>query len=141
MFQDGRAILVVDNLPERRARVACILADEGFAVTPAGEGLSALRALAAQRYSLIIASAGLPGSLDGAATVRRARQRQPWLKALFIAEAAGWQARGNPDTDDVIAAPFERWEVLGCTFELLQRQTLPEATDLARSIRAERRVS
>jgi CheY-like chemotaxis protein len=134
MYPEGQDILVVDDNRDRRERIACILGAEGFAVTPAAEGLAALRAIGARDYALIVAAARLPGSLDGATTVRQARARQPWLKALFVEDRAIRPACGNPDTDDVIAAPFERHELIGCTFELLQRGTA-EMADLSRRAR------
>jgi DNA-binding response OmpR family regulator len=140
MYPEGQEILVVVDDRERRERVARILASEGFAVTEAAEGLAALRATAARRYSLIVAAARLPGSLDGETTVRQARARQPWLKALYIEERAIRPMRGNPDIDDYIAAPFERHELIGCTFELLQRGAA-DAADLARRLRTELRAS
>ena len=141
MYADGREILAVVHEPERRERIVRILAGEGFAVTAASEGLSALRAVGAQHYSLIIASAALPGSLDGATTVRCARQRQPWLKALYVAEAASRPTLADPETDDVITVEFQRWELLGCTFELLQREAMGDAADLVRRIRTELKAS
>jgi DNA-binding response OmpR family regulator len=141
MYPDGRAILVVVNEPERRERIVRILVDEGFAVTAAAEGLAALREIGRQRYALAIVGVGLPGSLDGPTTVRRARKRQPWLKALYTDETARRPACDNSGTDDFIAAPFERRELLGCTFELLQRGATPDADDLARRIRTELRAS
>jgi CheY-like chemotaxis protein len=141
MYADGREILVVVHEPKRRERIVRILAGEGFAVTVASEGLSALRAAGARHYSLIIASTALPGSLDGPSTVRRARQRQPWLKALYVADAAGRPALANPETDDVITVEFQHWELLGCTFELLQREPMADVADLVRRIRTELRAS
>jgi len=141
MYPDGQEILVVIHEPERRERIVRILADEGFAVTEAAEGLSALRAAGERRFSLVVASLHLPGSLDGVTTVRRARARQPWLKALFTADAATRPPRGDPEIEDFIAAPFERRELIGCTFELLQRGALAETADLARRIRTELRAS
>jgi len=140
MYPDGQEILVVIDDAERRERVARILADEGFAVTAAGEGLAALRSISTQHYALVLAATLLPGSLDGTTTVRQARARQPWLKALYIDEGRAWHHRGNPDMDDVITAPFERHELIGCTFELLQRGTA-ETADLTRRLRAEARAS
>jgi CheY-like chemotaxis protein len=138
MYPDGQEILVVIDDAERRERVTRILADEGFAVTAAAEGLAALRSVGAQRYALVLAATRLPGSLDGLTTVRRARAWQPWLKALYIDDGDTRRDRGNPDTDDFIACPFERHELIGCTFELLQRGA--ETADLARRMRAESRV-
>jgi CheY-like chemotaxis protein len=140
MYLQGQEILVVVDEPERREWVARVLAEEGFAVIAVAEGLAALRAIGGQHFALIVAAARLPGSLDGTTTVRQARARQPWLKALYIEEGAGRRDRGNPDTEDVITAPFERHELIGCTFELLQRSTT-EAADLARRVRTQSRAS
>jgi CheY-like chemotaxis protein len=141
MYPGGREILVVVNDLARRERIARILTEDGFAVTETAEGLAALRAVGSRRFSLIVADMSLPGSLDGLTTVRRARQRQPWLRALYTGKAARRPIQVNPDTDDFIAAPFERWELLGCTFELLQRGEMAGASDLARRVRAELRAS
>jgi DNA-binding response OmpR family regulator len=140
MYLQGQEILVVVDDPERRERVARVLAEEGFAVTAAAEGLAALRAVGRQHYALILTAARLPGSLDGKTTVRQARARQPWLKALYIEDGIGRRDRGNPDADDFITAPFERHELIGCTFELLQRSTAA-ATDLSRRARTDLRAS
>jgi two-component system OmpR family response regulator len=134
MYLDGQDILVVVDDREQRECIAGILAQEGFAVTAAAEGLSALRAANARDYALVVAAARLPGSLDGAATVRQARSRQPWLKALFVEDRTARPAPGDPAADDVIAAPFERHELLGCTFELLHRSN-GEAAQLGRRAR------
>jgi CheY-like chemotaxis protein len=123
MYPEGQGILVVIEDRERRKEVARILGDEGFAITAAAEGLAALRAVGSQRFAMVVAASRLPGSLDGATTVRQARVRQPWLKALFIEDGSVRRDRSNPDTDDFIAAPFERRELIGCAFELLHRPT------------------
>jgi two-component system, OmpR family, response regulator MprA len=140
MYPNGE-ILVADNIPQRRAQIVQILTDEGFAVLEAAEGLAALRAVKSRRVALIIAATGLRGSLDGVATVRCARQRQPWLKALYIGEVAHPSANLDPDRDDVIAGPFERYELLGCTFEVLQRGAATGARDLACRARTELKAS
>ncbi len=139
MYPVGREILVVISDAERRDRVARILADEGFTVTVATEGLAALRAIGTQRYALVVAAIQLPGSLDGVTTVRQARARQPWLKALYVDDCSTRHERGNSDSDEFIVAPFERHELIGCTFELLQRSAA-EANDLSRRVRTELRA-
>ena len=140
MYPEGQDILVVIDHSELRERVTRILGGEGFGVNAAAEGFAALRAASAQRYALIIAARQLPGSLDGPTTVRQARARQPWLKALYIDDAAAPRPHGNPDIDDSIATPFERHELIGCTFELLQRRTADMA-DLSRRARTALRAS
>jgi CheY-like chemotaxis protein len=140
MYPQGQEILVVIDDRVRRERVVRILVDEGFDVSAVAEGLAALRAVATQSYALVIAATELPGSLDGATTVRQARTRQPWLRALFIDESRVRRDRGSCDTDDFITVPFERHELIGCTFELLQRGK-DETADLSRRVRTTLRAS
>jgi CheY-like chemotaxis protein len=141
MYPQGNDILVVVHEPQQRARTVHLLADEGFSVSEAAEGLAALRASAHRRFALIVAATNLPGSLDGGAIVRRMRLRQPRLRGLFTGEPASRPASVDPDTDDFIATPFERHELIGCVFELLHREIAGDAADLARRVRAELRAS
>ena len=136
MYPDGQKVLIVDHDPGRRQSIERILTGEGFAVTAVSEGFAALRAAGKRRFALIIAAVNLPGTLDGLTTVRRLRARQPRLKALFTGEFARGPRWSSRDCDEFIAAPFHRRELLGCVFELLQRDVLPGA-DLVRRSRLE----
>jgi DNA-binding response OmpR family regulator len=140
MYPEGQEILVVIDESGLRERVIRILSDEGFSITPAAEGLAALRAASVRRFALIVAKTRLPGSLDGATTARQMRIRQPWLKALYLEDAGSGRGRGNPDSEDFITLPFDRHELIGCTFEMLQRGT-NSAADLARRARTGLRAS
>ena len=122
MYPDGQKVLIVDHDPGRRQSIERILTEEGFAVTVVSEGFAALRAAGKRRFALIIAAVNLPGTLDGLTTVRRLRARQPRLKALFTGEFARGPRWSSRDCDEFIAAPFHRRELLGCVFELLQRE-------------------
>lgn len=114
-------VLVIDDNAGRRQMIAGVLDSEGFAVNAVAEGFSAIRAAGGQGYALALVAVALPGTLDGAATVRQIRARQPRLKALFTGAAAERPRRPVGDCDDFIAAPFHRRDLLGCVFELLQR--------------------
>jgi len=135
MYPVGQNVLIVDDDLGRRQSIERILREEGFAVTTASEGFAALRA-GGQQFALVIVAVELPGTLDGVTTVRRLRARQPWLKALFTGEFARGRRWAGRDCDEFIAAPFHRRELLGCVFELLQRESLPGA-DLVRRSRLE----
>jgi len=121
MYPQGSQILVIDSDARRRRRNEETLSDEGFAVTAVREGFSAIRALEGRRFGVVIAAVNLPGSLDGMATVRQLRDRQPWLRALFIGELDGRLWRPERDCDEFIPEPFYQRDLLGCVFELLQR--------------------
>ncbi len=122
MHPEAKHILVIDDNDERRQMIAGVLDGEGFAVTAVAEGFSAVRAAGGHRYALALVAVALPGMLDGAATVRQVRARQPWLKALFTGEGAQRPRWPGRNSDDFIAAPFHRRDLLGCVFELLQRR-------------------
>ena len=137
MYPNGHNILVADHDPARRRLIERVLSTEGFGVTAAAEGLGAIRAAGQKPFSLILAALDLPGTLDGAATVRQVRMRQPRLKALFTGNGPLLQRRSPADFslgefDDLIPAPFRRRELLGCVFELLQREFVPGADEFGR---------
>lgn len=113
-------VLVVEPDAERSWLIERILDAEGFPVTAVGGGLAAIRAAQHRRYALAIVATAMPGSLDGAFTLRFIRRGQPWLRALFTVTSAE-AGRHNPDRDEFVAAPFRRNDLLGCVFELLQR--------------------
>jgi two-component system, OmpR family, response regulator len=121
MYPDGQHILVIDHVAERRRICERLLLDAGFAVTAVAEGISAIRAAAADRFALAVAAMELPGSLDGPATVGRLRARQPWLKVLFTGDAGRRPSWPGNNRDDFIPSPFHRRDLLGGIFELLHR--------------------
>lgn len=135
MYPEGEEILVVDDDSARRRAIETILRDEGFPVTVAGEGFAALRLLATRDFRLLVAALHLPGMLDGITTVRQARVRRPRLKALLVAEHGALPSCGVRPLADVIAAPFHRWELLGCVFELLHRSPDADTADLIQRCR------
>ncbi|HTT79283.1 MAG TPA: response regulator [Stellaceae bacterium] len=120
-YPESNHILVIESAAPRRQQTQRLLAEEGLAVTAVAEGLSAIRVAAQQRFALAVTALELPGTLDGAATLRQIRLRQPWLKALFVGEAAARPRWLDPEREDFIAAPTHRRDLLGCVFELLQR--------------------
>jgi DNA-binding response OmpR family regulator len=138
MYPEGQEILVVDSDEGRRGAIARILVEEGFAVTPVSEGLAAVRATARQDYALIVIGLDLPGTLDGPATLRQARLRQRRLKALFVGGCEHMPRWAGP-AEEFLVWPTHRWELLGCVFELLQRDGAA-AADLARRCRTELRA-
>ena len=122
MYPEGNEILIVDSEAARRQLCELVLAEEGFAVTAVAEGFSAIRAASCRRFALTIAAVRLPGTLDGVTTAQLVRARQPWLRALFVDVGAHRPALPEDGCDEFIAAPFKGRELLGCVFELLQRE-------------------
>ena len=141
MYPESQEILVVDEDDTRRRSIEAILRDEGFPVTSATAGLGALRAINRRDFALVVTAMGLPGTLDGVTTMRQARGKRPRLKFLLVADYPRAPSRVDRDAEDMIAAPFQRWELLGCVFELLQRDVASDSADLARRARGARWAS
>src|SRR6266700_2687921 len=125
MYPVEQNILVVDGDEAARAVIERTLADQGFAVTAVAEGRAALRQVETKRFALVIAEIRLPGSLDGRTAVRRARGLQPGLKCLFTSRLAPQPPWCNDELDEFIAKPFHPRELLGCVFELIERDAAP----------------
>ena len=83
-------ILFVEDDSHARASTAEILARHGFAMLVASGGEEALRLLENRKIDLLFTDIVMPG-MDGVELARRARQRQPEVKILFI---TGYYSRG-----------------------------------------------
>ena len=88
----ARVLLVEDN-PVNRQVAHDLLADAGFTVDEAVDGLQALARLDTQRYDLVLMDMQMPG-MDGLEATRRLRQR-PGLAALPVIAMTA-----NATTDD-----------------------------------------
>ena len=121
MYLVEQNILVVDGDETARALIEHTLADQGFAVTVAADGHAALRQIEAKPFAVVIAEIRLPGTLDGFTTVQQARARQPRLKCLLTSRFAPAPPWRKDELDEFIAKPFHPRELLGCVFELIER--------------------
>jgi DNA-binding response OmpR family regulator len=121
MYPVEQAILVVDGDDTARALIEHTLADQGFAVTAVADGQAALSQIETKPFAAVIAEIRLPGTLDGLMAVRRARALQPRLKCLFTSRLAPAPPWCNHELDEFIAKPFHPRELLGCVFELIER--------------------
>jgi DNA-binding response OmpR family regulator len=121
-----REVLVVDGDGHERTWIGRVLLKEGFAVTTAVDGSSALRQIEAKPFALVVAEMRLPGPLDGVTTMRLARAKRPHLKCLFTSAFVPTRSWGDDELDDFIAKPLDRRELLGCVFELLERGAVAE---------------
>ena len=127
MYPVEQNILVVDGDETARALIEHTLADQGFAVTVAADGHAALRQIETRPFAVVIAEIRLPGTLDGLTTVRQARALQPRLKCLFTSRFAPSPRWCSNELDEFIAKPFDPRELLGCVFELIERDAAPKS--------------
>src|SRR5262245_58383056 len=70
-------ILAVDDSPSMRKMVSVTLAEAGYEVEQAADGLEALQAADKQRFDLVITDVNMP-NMDGITLVRELRGRQSY---------------------------------------------------------------
>jgi DNA-binding response OmpR family regulator len=78
-----KRILVVDDEESIRELYRAELAEEGYEVDLAGDGLQALRRLDAFRPDLVTLDVKMPG-IDGIETLRRIRVRNPTVPVILV---------------------------------------------------------
>jgi UDP-3-O-[3-hydroxymyristoyl] N-acetylglucosamine deacetylase len=85
------SILIVDDEEQIRASVRGVLADEGFRVLEADNGLAALRTIAAENPKLVLLDIWMP-EIDGIEILRQIQERHPDTRVIVIS------GHGNIDT-------------------------------------------
>ena len=78
-----KRILVVDDEESIRELYRAELAEEGYEVYLAGDGLQALQRIDAFRPDLVTLDVKMPG-IDGIETLRRIREKNPTLPVILV---------------------------------------------------------
>jgi two-component system KDP operon response regulator KdpE len=113
MTPNGVRVLVVDDEPAIRRFLRAALSAHGYAIFEAGDGQSALSAVAAERPDLVILDLGLP-DLDGIEVTRLLREwtRIPILILSVRGQDADKVAALDAGADDYVVKPFGVGELL-----------------------------
>jgi len=120
-------LLVVDDDPELRALIADFLRGSGFHVDEAEDGQAMDRAMAAQRYDLLILDQMMPGE-DGLSILRRLRGGQ--APATIMLSAMGEDTDRivglEVGADDYLPKPCNPRELLARVRAVLRRGSAAE---------------
>ncbi len=102
-------ILLVDHEPKSLALARQLLAAAGYIVLPARKGEQAVQLAAREQPALLLLDAGLPGSLDGCAILRRVREfsDMPVIVLSGSAESVDILRAFDAGADDYITRPFD----------------------------------
>lgn len=125
-------ILLVDDDPAISTQLASFLERAGFAVTVAGDGMTALHKVDIVQPSLIILDILMP-RLDGRATLRELRKAGNWTPVIMltqVGEAAERALALDEGADDYINKPFDPKELVSRIRAVLRRAR-PGGTSLA----------
>lgn len=131
-------ILAVDDQPENLELLGALLADEGFEVHFARDGVAALSEVERCRPHAVLLDIMMP-RLDGIEVCRRLKSRRPTcflpvvlLTALSDAES---KVRGyDAGADDFLNKPFHRVELLARLRSLLRIRSLRDELDTTEGV-------
>ena len=129
--EPGARILVVDDDPAVREITVQMLRQAGYGVTEVESGQAALEALSrGELYDLIVLDIAMPGA-DGIETLRRARERWPGLRALYISGYADVAGLGlSTGNDPFLKKPFKLSELTAAVRRSLQNRSPNAAGDV-----------
>lgn len=108
-LQAGTVLLVEDN-PSVADVSAGLLEQLGYAVQWVADAESALRALEADGFDLVLSDIVMPGRLDGLGLARLIRQRHPRLPIL-LATAHSDAAHRVPNDFPILRKPYQMHEL------------------------------
>jgi two-component system OmpR family response regulator len=131
--EDHLRILVVEDNRALAAGLVAVLRDDGFAVDLVHDGPSALAALTAEAFDLVVLDLSLPG-MDGLDVLReiRAAGAQTGVLILTARGALDERVRGlDLGADDYMTKPFEIAELEARVRVLLRRQSGRRSASIA----------
>ena len=123
-------LLVVDDDPAVRSAIARPLEDLGHSVDSVASGATALAALAAERFDLIVSDYAMPG-MDGAELIGRARAIQPDARFLIVTGYAdtGKVEEACPDTE-LLFKPFTPDQLIAAVNRLATALIAPSSAPI-----------
>ena len=126
-------ILLVEDEATLAAQVHASLADAGYAVDTAADGIDGCHLGATEPYDAVVLDLGLPG-LDGLSVLRRWRAAQVNVPVLILTARDSWtdKVEGiDAGADDYLAKPFRMEELLARIRALIRRAHGMPAPELA----------
>ena len=116
-------ILLVEDDPTLRAQLRAGLADAGYAVDEAGNGIDAQHLGETEPFDAAVLDLGLP-ALDGLSVLRRWRASGRTLPVLILTARDSWHEKVtgiDAGADDYLAKPFHMEELLARLRALIRR--------------------
>ena len=116
-------ILLVEDDPTLRAQLRAGLADAGYAVDEAGNGIDAQHLGETEAFDAAVLDLGLP-AIDGLSVLKRWRERGRTLPVLILTARDSWHEKVagiDAGADDYLAKPFHMEELLARLRALTRR--------------------
>lgn len=130
----SKNILIADHAHSLRERLTNILHERGYAVTAVSDGHEADKALARDRFDLMITELKLPG-IDGMALLRKAKVLYPLTEVLIISSIDSLQLAVEAlkcGACDYLLKPFEIQQVGIIVEKIFEKKKLEREISLGR---------
>jgi len=136
----AQRVLVVDDIAMNRDLLEAHLADGGFEVTEAADGIEALASIAEREPDLVLLDVNMP-RLDGISVCRRIKSHPTWrlipVVLITAANDADTRLRGiEAGADDFVSKPFDGKELRTRTRVLLRDRELDRRLDATEDVLA-----
>jgi len=125
-------VLVVEDEARLSRQLAAALAEGGYAVDGAADGVRADFLAQTERYDAVILDLGLPGT-DGLTLLRRWRDGGLTMPVLVLTARGSWHEKVqgiDGGADDYVAKPFRMEEVLARVRALIRRASGQASSEL-----------
>jgi two-component system OmpR family response regulator len=126
-------ILVIEDDDKLRGLLSRGLAEEGYAVDAAANGVDAVWQATEHPYDAVVLDLGLP-DIDGFAVCRQLRERDRWMPVLMLTALDGVEhrVRGlDVGADDYLVKPFAFAELVARLRALIRRWATPRPVKVA----------
>jgi two-component system NtrC family sensor kinase len=132
------AVLVVDEEPGLRARMAEALAVAGHRVSVADDGLRAIACLTQSDFDVVVTDVQLPGA-NGVEVLRRARVTSPGTEVVMTSAHPSFEVALQclrAGARDLLQKPFEVADLVASVERAVERRRLHRAGDLYQASQA-----
>jgi len=134
----GTALLVEDNPDVAEVSVA-LLEQLGYQVHAAGDALTALEAVEARNFDLVVSDIVMAGAMDGLGLARAIRQRHPQLPVILVTGYSDTAALAAPEFA-VLRKPYQLVELSRAAAKVIAETRQPPPDNLVRLRDAKRGV-
>ncbi len=113
-------LLFVEDEDDLRTVVAQALADQGFAVTPASDGVEAIAQLrGGTRYAVVVTDVSMPGGISGLEVAAVVAETQPDARVLVVSGLQRSQLPPLPASVRFLPKPYRFKQLITAIHEQL----------------------
>ncbi len=113
-------LLFVEDEADLRSVVTHALSDQGFAVTPASDGIEAIAQLRGEtQYAVVVTDVSMPGGVSGLEVAAAVAETQPGARVLIVSGLQRSQLPPLPASARFLPKPYRFKQLITAIHEQL----------------------